>query len=173
VRGRDGDSAETAETSETAEIEAAASEVATTETVTTEAPTSTTSTTIADRAEWVTHSTEAPCQCADGSEYVFHTLDRDPDNVLLYYQGGGACFTEEMCSFENGTYKVTTGIDDHPTDESGGIWDDDNPDNPFADWSIVFMPYCTATSSSVMPAPCTATISSSNIGAQPTRSNCS
>ena len=94
-------------------------------------------------AEWVAHPTEAPCQCADGSEYVFHTLDRDPNRVLLYYQGGGACFTEETCSFTNGTYKVTTGVDDHPNETSGGIFDFDNPANPFADWSVVFMPYCT------------------------------
>jgi hypothetical protein len=62
---------------------------------------------------------------------------------MLYYQGGGACFTEEMCSFTNGTYKVTTGGDDHPNETSGGIFDSENPENPFADWSIVFIPYCT------------------------------
>jgi acetyl esterase/lipase len=94
-------------------------------------------------AEWVAHPTEAPCLCADGSEYVFHTLERNPDKVMLYYQGGGACFSEEMCSFTNGTYKVTTGEDDHPNETSGGIFDFGNPANPFADWSIVFMPYCT------------------------------
>lgn len=146
--GSGDDSAETAAT-EPAGTEA--SDAPATETSTTDAPASTppsaapttTEPEPVDEAEWVTHSTEEPCQCADGSEYVFHTLDRDPDKVMLYYQGGGACFTEEMCSFTNGTYKVTTGENDHPVRGGGGIFDFDNPDNPLADWSIVFMPYCT------------------------------
>jgi hypothetical protein len=37
---------------------------------------------------------------------------------------------------------VTTGSGDHPQADDGGIWDADNPHNPFADWSVVFVPYC-------------------------------
>ena len=96
-------------------------------------------------AEWVVHRgdpSDPSCQCADGSEHMFHSLDRDPDKVLLYYQGGGACFSAETCDLESGTYKVTTGEDDHPGDGATGIFDWDNPDNPFADWTVVFVPYC-------------------------------
>ena len=90
------------------------------------------------------HETGPDCMCADGSDYVFHTLEGDPSKVLLYFQGGGACFTEEMCDPEGDpTYKVTTGPDDNPGAEGyGGIFDLDNPANPFAGWTIVFMPYC-------------------------------
>jgi hypothetical protein len=112
------------------------------------APGSTTSTAPVDPwadAEWVVQRgdpDDPACQCADGSEHVFHTLDRDPDKVLLYYQGGGACFSTETCDFERGTYKVTTGADDRPGTDATGIFDWDHPGNPFADWSVVFVPYC-------------------------------
>jgi hypothetical protein len=93
--------------------------------------------------EWVAHPAGPECECADGSEYWIHTLTQDPTKVMLYFQGGGACFTEAMCDFEDGTYKVTTSADDNP-EENGyaGIFDRTDPANPLADWSIVFVPYC-------------------------------
>ncbi len=103
---------------------------------------STSSTDAPHGAEWVTHfgdPSDPSCQCADGSEHVFHSLDRDPDKVLLYFQGGGACFSPETCDFETGTYKVSTGEDDIATT---GIFDWEHEGNPFADWSVVFVPYC-------------------------------
>lgn len=114
-------------------------------TTTTEAAPTTTESTTTDEApgpEWVSHLAGDECMCADGSEYWIHTRTNDPDKVVLYYQGGGACFSEGMCDFEDGTYKVTTGEDDHPGEEANGIFDFDNPDNPLADWSFVFVPYC-------------------------------
>lgn len=129
--------------------EAADEPTTTTTTTTTAAITSTTlqapattSTTEAAAPEWVSHLAGPECMCADGSEYYIHTRAADPDKVMLYFQGGGACFTEQMCDFENGTYKVTTGEDDHPGDGGSGIFDYDNPLNPLADWSVVFVPYC-------------------------------
>lgn len=84
------------------------------------------------------------CQCADGSEYSFYVRDADPERVLLYFQGGGACFTAETCAFATGSYKSTTTADDAPVGRAAtGIFDLDAPDNPFAGYSIVFVPYCT------------------------------
>ncbi len=93
-------------------------------------------------AEWEVHGTGPDCLCADGSDFVFFSREASPDKVLLYYQGGGACFTEDMCSFEDGTYKPTTGAEDTPSDGTG-IFDFERPDNPFADHSVIFVPYCT------------------------------
>jgi len=81
--------------------------------------------------------------CADGSPYTFSTRSGDPSKVVVYFQGGGACFNEEDCNFESGIYKATTDPDDHPSNDSEGIWDLSNPANPFDDWTVVFMPYCT------------------------------
>ena len=104
--------------------------------------TTSTSTTTPPEPEWVMHEGGEGCTCADGSEFVFFSRVDDPERVVLYFQGGGACFTAEMCRFEDGTYKVRTGPDDNP--EGGeGIFDLDHPGNPFAGWSMVFVPYCT------------------------------
>lgn len=82
------------------------------------------------------------CQCADGSEFSFYVREADPTKVLLFFQGGGACFSALTCAFENGAYKVTTGAGDDPTGEDG-IFDLTDERNPFRDHSIVFVPYCT------------------------------
>lgn len=82
------------------------------------------------------------CQCADGSEFSLWVREADPTKVLFFFQGGGACFSAETCSFLNGTYKVTTGPDDDPSGE-GGIFDLGDERNPFRDYSMVYVPYCT------------------------------
>jgi hypothetical protein len=92
---------------------------------------------------WTLHETGADCMCADGSPYTFSTRSGDPSKVMVYFQGGGACFSEEACDFDTGTYKPTTGPDDNPSNDNDGIWDVSNPANPFNDWTVVFMPYCT------------------------------
>jgi Pectinacetylesterase len=83
------------------------------------------------------------CQCSDGSEFSFWVREADPTKVVLFFQGGGACFSAETCSPGDGaTAKLTTGPEDNPTG-GDGVWDFDNPQNPFADHSFVFVPYCT------------------------------
>src|SRR5690606_31915676 len=37
------------------------------------------------------------CQCSDGSEVTFFRRDADPSKVVLYFEGGGACFSLETC----------------------------------------------------------------------------
>jgi hypothetical protein len=88
------------------------------------------------------HEAGDDCMCADGSEYVYFSRAGDPDKVMLYFQGGGACFSAETCSFTDGSYKVTTGPGDHPGD-GAGIFDRDHPANPLRDYTVVFVPYCT------------------------------
>jgi len=137
--GGDGpDAATTVEPTTTVETTTA---VETNSTVETTAAVEATSTVPA--TEWRSYRIDDPlCACADGSEYWYHVLERDPEHVLLYFQGGGACFSEQMCRFTDGTYKPSTGPDDHPQDGDGGIWNAANAANPFRDWSVVFVPYC-------------------------------
>lgn len=101
-----------------------------------------TTTTSGPDPEWVTHDTNEDCVCADGSPFEFFSRTNDPQKVVLYFQGGGACFSAETCAFDGGTYDVDVGPEDDPTD-AGGIFDFDEPRNPFADWSMVYVPYCT------------------------------
>jgi len=105
---------------------------------------STTDTTLRSPAPsggWEVHDTDGDCQCADGSEFVYFSETLDPEKVMLYFQGGGACFNEMMCQFSGGSYFSSTSRDNTPANT--GIFDRSNPANPLADYSVVFVPYCT------------------------------
>ena len=80
------------------------------------------------------------CQCSDGSAFSFWVREADPDKVVFYLQDGGACFSAETCEPSSGLYETT--IADGAPRESG-IFDFDDARNPFADNSVVYVPYCT------------------------------
>lgn len=73
--------------------------------------------------------------CIAGTPYSVFTRAGNPSNLLIFEQGGGACWQD----FYN--CNVLSEAQEPPTDRVG-IWDFDSPDNPFADYSIVYMPYC-------------------------------
>ncbi|MCZ6659510.1 MAG: pectin acetylesterase-family hydrolase [Gammaproteobacteria bacterium] len=80
--------------------------------------------------------------CSDGSEYKFFARPGNPEKLMVYLQGGGACWSRETCD-ENisPSYNIRIGAF-HP-DRYRGIFEFDHPDNPLADYSVVFAPYCT------------------------------
>jgi hypothetical protein len=78
------------------------------------------------------------CQCSDGSEFSFWVREANPKKVVFYLQGGGACFSAETCAPDRGLYR--TKIEPQLT---GGIFDFADQRNPFADYSVVYVPYCT------------------------------
>jgi hypothetical protein len=79
------------------------------------------------------------CRCADGSEYSFYARDADPTKVVLFLDGGGACWSAETCDPEGANeYQRTV---EPPNGE--GIFDFDDERNPLADSSFVYVPYCT------------------------------
>jgi hypothetical protein len=61
----------------------------------------------------------------------------DPKKLLIYLQGGGACWQDfTSCN-------ILAEQQFPPADIFlSGIFDFSSPDNPFADYSIVYMPYC-------------------------------
>jgi hypothetical protein len=83
--------------------------------------------------------------CTDGSQYVYFAKKgsgNDVNKLLVYYYGGGACWDYTTCKAPTET--PTTGPQDNPANSAhGGFADPTNPDNPFATWSQVAVPYCT------------------------------
>lgn len=52
--------------------------------------------------EWVTYKPEGG-ECADGTPYKYFVKERpESDNVLVLYEGGGACWSYETCSAAEG-----------------------------------------------------------------------
>ena len=78
--------------------------------------------------------------CGDGSEFSFFVREANPAKVLFFFQGGGACFDVVTCDPADPAYSTSVR---GPGDDGQGIFDFDNPDNPFADFSVVYVPYCT------------------------------
>ena len=97
--------------------------------------------------EWELIAGSEDCACADGSDYSYWVREADPERVVFYLQGGGACFSGQGCSFtgEGNSYDVTADPSEPGDDPSvwSGIFDFDNPLNPLADHSFVVALYCT------------------------------
>ncbi len=75
--------------------------------------------------------------CIAGTEYSVFTREGDPKKVLIFLQGGGACW--------QGFYNCNILVDDQEPGQQGpfpGVFDPTDPDNPYADYSVVYMPYC-------------------------------
>jgi hypothetical protein len=78
--------------------------------------------------------------CKDSSPYAFFAKRGSVNKLLVYYQGGGACWEQLTCSAGVCDPNVTAG--DNPNNASSGFFDLANPANPFRDWNIVFVSYC-------------------------------
>ena len=95
--------------------------------------------------EWVEFEGGPEAVCADGSQPAFFERVADPERVVLYFEGGGGCWSEETCRFD-GPDKAYTSSSEWVADslpERGGLFDFANPENPLADHSWVYVPYCT------------------------------
>ena len=100
---------------------------------------------------WNTVSPGEGTTCSDGSDYRFFARKGDPSKLMVYLQGGGGCWTAGTCDREgNPTYTTTA----PPTLRSPAGADPEegalhgalafgHPENPFSDYSVVFVPYCT------------------------------
>jgi hypothetical protein len=74
-------------------------------------------------------------QCIFGTPYGFQVIPGSSDNVLFYFQGGGACWNKATTAAGLCTSEISPNA---PT----GIFDRDNKKNPFKDYTIVHALYC-------------------------------
>lgn len=92
--------------------------------------------------------------CADGSTVgIGINPSSTGTRVLIYLEGGGACYDETTCYVLNTAAYFTTGyseatFESEVTDTSylaqpGGLFDRSSASNPFKDYSFVYVPYCT------------------------------
>ncbi len=78
--------------------------------------------------------------CSDGSAYKFLTREGDPKKLLVYLQGGGACWFRGNCDpAMRPTYNINL---EQLRGYQTGVFNLDNPSNPFKDHTVVFAPYC-------------------------------
>src|SRR5262245_24880236 len=78
--------------------------------------------------------------CIKGTPYRFWARRGTVNKLVVYYQGGGACWEQLTCSIP--TCDADVADSDNPGRASTGFADLSNPQNPFRDWSAVFVSYC-------------------------------
>jgi hypothetical protein len=69
--------------------------------------------------------------CLRGGGYTVDTREGSSDELMIFLQGGGACWEDFCSAFEETNFLPPSGIL--------------NPDlagNPVADWDVVYLPYC-------------------------------
>lgn len=105
---------------------------------------------LADLAKqtWTTIEPGGDTVCADGSPYSFNVKPGSPEKLLLFFHGGGACWSAETCdpSAERPVYVSKASSPNNDPREKGGIFNAARSDNPFRDWSVVSVSYCTGDS---------------------------
>lgn len=87
-------------------------------------------------------------RCSDGTEGGFAVSFTDASrDLLIYFQGGGICYDALTCAVGGAASSV--GDDPLRTALDGsirghrGVFDRDDPDNPFRDSNFVVLPHCT------------------------------
>jgi hypothetical protein len=82
--------------------------------------------------------------CSRGTPYAFWAKRGTVNKLVVYYQGGGACWSYTTCSPALGIFDDDVNpAQDDPSLAMTGLADLDNPANPFRDWNVVFVSYCT------------------------------
>lgn len=80
--------------------------------------------------------------------YSFFFRPGDPDQLAVFWDGGGACWDANTCigSALAGRSLYAQSVDETAAtlDAADGLADFDHPDNPLAGYNQVFIPYCTA-----------------------------
>jgi len=77
---------------------------------------------------------------SQGTPYSFWVRQGDPTKLAAIFAGGGACWTGENAAlYGRPFYRPFAGLEDGPAD-GGGIFDTDNPENPLADYTLVYLP---------------------------------
>ena len=70
--------------------------------------------------------------CLRGTEYTTDTREGSSDELVIFLQGGGACWAD-FCSAVPGTNSLVG---------NDGILNPDIEGNPVAEWDVVYLPYC-------------------------------
>lgn len=97
---------------------------------------------------WATIEPGGDTLCATGTPFRFHVRSGDPERVMVFLNGGGACWSGDLCDVktEPTPYTPFAEMDSNNPALLNGVFDEANPANPFAGWTQVFVPYCTGDS---------------------------
>ncbi|ABI78379.1 putative lipoprotein [Hyphomonas neptunium ATCC 15444] len=98
--------------------------------------------------EWAMIEPGGDTLCATGTPFRFHVRGGDMSRVMLFLNGGGACWSGDHCDVATEPTPYTPFADMASNDPEllEGVFDSANAANPFAGWTQLFVPYCTGDS---------------------------
>jgi hypothetical protein len=82
------------------------------------------------------------CPSCTSDKYTFFVRKGKVNKLLVFFQGGGACWDEMNCIYASTCTRQETETVSTLTSMKG-IFDFTRSDNPFKDWYVVYLPYCT------------------------------
>lgn len=95
------------------------------------------------------HSASCSAYPGTDSSYAFWARKGKSRNLVVYFEGGGACWNDQTCSVpgdgsagDTGFYTPAVTPASNPA-QLGGMFNLDRDDNPVKDWDMVYIPYCT------------------------------
>lgn len=98
--------------------------------------------------QWHQLSPGGETVCGHGAPYSFYYRDNPGQDLLIYFQGGGMCWNAQTCS-PTGDKTFDEAINpgdpsDNPALFPVGIFDFSNPENPFLNYDMLYVNYCSA-----------------------------
>ncbi|MBL8633221.1 MAG: hypothetical protein JNM40_08340 [Myxococcales bacterium] len=82
--------------------------------------------------------------CRSGSATGFGIrLNPASDKLVIYFQGGGACFNTTTCNSNAATFGASEFALARSLAGQRGLFNATDANNPFKDWNLIFVPYCT------------------------------
>ena len=90
----------------------------------------------------------SPAPVPGNTDYYFFVQKGNPNRILIALDGGGACWDAATCigSPLTGNSTYTVELDESPARlaNAEGIFDSTNPENPYKNYTKIFVPYCSA-----------------------------
>jgi hypothetical protein len=104
--------------------------------------------TTAPPAKWYKVAPGGDCKCADGSEFAFWERRADPTKIVFFLDGGGICSDTKSCAFTGlnhpgGPAAYDWSVWGEDPAQEDGIFNFARADNPFGDYSFIYVPLCT------------------------------
>ena len=95
---------------------------------------------------WETVRPGGETLCSRGTEFRFYLRGGDPAKVLVYFQGGGACWDDITCSiadsiFSDAVYEPED-LNDIADAFNAGVFSTEE-NSPYKDYTFLYIPYCT------------------------------
>lgn len=85
--------------------------------------------------------------CAHRTDFSYFVRPGETDNLLIFMQGGGGCWNADTCRDSgvnfNGFYSSRVTAENNPANRRSGILNLDDPENPFGDYTAIYIPVCT------------------------------